>query len=413
MKFCIFTFSFLLFSTHAFSAQLYNGYIVKLKKSSNFVNNTFLSMVTKTSFGTYAKVEENNISHFLGNSNIEYIEPNYIVHSVSDEDETPSDSYFSSQWGLSNSGKNSGTILTRGVPHVDINILKAWTQTMGAPSIKIAVIDTGVDYKHPDLKDQIDINEKEFNGTIGVDDDGNGFVDDIYGYNFYDKNGDPRDDNGHGTHCAGVIGAAHNGLGIAGVMKEVKIIPVKFLNAKGAGDNLSAVSAIDYAMKRGANIMSNSWGGSQKSQAIEDAIAATEKAGITFIAAAGNSTRDNDSVAFYPASYKSSNIISVGSFAANGKLSKFSNYGINSVHVTAPGSYILSTFMNGKYKVLSGTSMAAPHVAGVVGLLLSKEPNLKPSEIRERLIKTSVKTDYLKNASVSGGRIDAYKVLTE
>jgi subtilisin family serine protease len=289
----------------------------------------------------------------------------------------------------------------------------AWGITKGSKSIKIAVVDTGVDYTHPDLLSQMDVNTAELNGSSGIDDDGNGFIDDIYGYNFVLKNGDPQDGNGHGTHCAGIIGAAHNSIGVAGVMAEVKIVALKFLSDNGSGETIDAVAAIDYAIKRGVNVMSNSWGGGEKDQSLEEAIKAADKAGIIFVTAAGNESSDNDVVASYPANYKVPNIISVASFTIMGSKSSFSNFGINSVHVTAPGTAIFSTYKKGGYSSLSGTSVAAPFVAGIVGLMLSKNAHLTPSQIKEKLIKTSIQTSKLVNVSLSKGRVDAYKALLD
>lgn len=415
----------LLSLSFAASATPYNGYIVKVKKGSNFLSNKSLSrfgQVTKTAdteFGTFARLETNKglsdkaFASLAAHPEIEYIEPNYIITINARRAELPTDAQFSKQWGLVNTGKNSGGIFSSGLKGEDVNVLKAWDITKGAEGdkmIKIAVIDTGVDYNHPDLKAQIDVNSAELSGTAGVDDDQNGFVDDVYGYDFANKDGNPMDGHGHGTHCAGVIGAAHNGIGIAGVMKNVKILPIKFLSDSGSGETIDAIASIDYAIKRGVHVMSNSWGGGEKEQALQDAITAAEAAGITFVAAAGNESSDNDRRSTYPANYEVSNVISVGSFAGNGGKSSFSNYGVKTVHVTAPGSAILSTYKGG-YSNLSGTSMAAPHVSGIVGLLLSKEPGLTPAQIRERLIKTSTKTSKLQSASVSGGRVDAYRAL--
>jgi subtilisin family serine protease len=419
--------SLLAFSAHA---TPFNGYIVKVKDGSNFLSSKAVhsyGQITKTantSFGTFARLETNKglsdkaMQSLANNPEIEYIEPNYIISlHASDRASavTPTDAMFSKQWGLVNTGKNSGSIFSPGVAGEDINVSKAWDITKGSTGeqiIKIAVIDTGVDYTHPDLKSQIAVNELEFNGKAGVDDDGNGYVDDIYGYDFANKDADPMDGHGHGTHCAGVIGASHNSVGIAGVMKNVQIVPIKFLTDAGSGETIDAISSIDYAISRGVNIMSNSWGGGEKEQSLLDAITAAESAGITFVAAAGNESNNNDKTPSYPANYEVSNVVSVGSFTGAGAKSSFSNYGVKTVHVTAPGSTILSTYKNGGYANLSGTSMATPHVAGVVGLILSKEPNLTPAQIRERLINTSVKTEKLKTASLSAGRVDAFRALT-
>ena len=415
-----------LFFSLTAQATPFNGYIVKVKKGSNFLTSKAVShygQVTKeaeTSFGTFARLEtkkglsDKAMMALANNPEIEYIEPNYIItiDNVKTEKAQPTDAMFSKQWGLSNTGKNGG-IFSSGVAGEDINAGRAWDITKGATGdqmIKIAVIDTGVDYNHPDLKDQMDVNLAELNGKAGVDDDGNGFIDDVYGYDFANKDGNPADGHGHGTHCAGVIGASHNGIGVAGVMANVKIVAIKFLSDSGSGETIDAIGAIDYAIKRGVNVMSNSWGGGEKEQSLLDAITAAEAAGITFVAAAGNESNNNDSSSTYPANYEVSNVISVGSFTNAGSKSSFSNYGVKTVHVTAPGSSILSTY-KGKYSNLSGTSMAAPHISGIVGLLLSKEPNLTPAQIRERLIKTSVQTSKLQSASASKGRVDAYRAL--
>lgn len=408
-------------------ATPFNGYIVKLKKGSNFLEQKSVSQfgqvtkVAQTSFGTFARLETNKglsdkaFADFASSSEIEYIEPNYIISlnkvKAGEEAPAPKDASFKKQWGMKNDGKN-GSVFSSGLAGEDINVLRAWSITKGSKDIKIAVIDTGVDYTHPDLAAQMDVNTAELKGKAGVDDDNNGYVDDIYGYDFANKDGDPQDGHGHGTHCAGVIGASHNSAGVAGVMAEVKIVGIKFLSDAGSGETIDAIAAIDYAIKRGVQVMSNSWGGGDKEQSLEDAIKSAEAAGITFVAAAGNESANNDSTASYPANYEVSNVISVGSYTSAGAKSSFSNYGLTSVHVTAPGSGILSTYKKGGYTSMSGTSMATPHIAGVVGLLLSKEPTLTPAQIRERLIKTSVKTSKLSTASFSGGRVDVYQALS-
>lgn len=408
-------------------ATPFNGYIVKLKKGSNFLEQKSVSRfgqvtkVAQTSFGTFARLETNKglsdkaFADFASSSEIEYIEPNYIISlnkvKAGEEAPAPKDASFKKQWGMKNDGKN-GSVFSSGLAGEDINVLRAWSITKGSKDIKIAVIDTGVDYTHPDLAAQMDVNTAELKGKAGVDDDNNGYVDDIYGYDFANKDGNPQDGHGHGTHCAGVIGASHNSVGVAGVMAEVKIVGIKFLSDAGSGETIDAIAAIDYAIKRGVQVMSNSWGGGDKEQSLEDAIKSAEAAGITFVAAAGNESANNDSTASYPANYEVSNVISVGSYTSAGAKSSFSNYGLTSVHVTAPGSGILSTYKRGGYTSMSGTSMATPHIAGVVGLLLSKEPTLTPAQIRERLIKTSVKTSKLSTASFSGGRVDVYQALS-
>lgn len=423
LKLIVSSLAFICSTAHATPS---NGYIVKLKSGSSFLSQKSFSQfgqvtkVANTSFGTFARIETNKglsdkaFSVLSNNPEIEYIEPNYIISlnkfAGDQEVPAPKDVSFKKQWGMKNDGKN-GSIFSSGLAGEDINILRAWSVSRGNKNIKIAVIDTGLDYTHPDLSAQMDENTAELNGVKGVDDDHNGYIDDIYGYDFANKDGDPQDGHGHGTFCAGVIGASHNTIGVAGVMAEVKLVGIKFLSDSGSGETIDAIAAIDYAIKRGVQVMSNSWGGGEKEQALEDAIRSAEAAGIIFVAAAGNESANNDKTGSFPANYDLSNVISVGSYTSAGAKSNFSNYG-KSVHVTAPGSNILSTYKRGAYTTMSGTSMATPHIAGIVGLMLSVEPNLSPLQIRERLIQSSVKTSKLSAASLSGGRVDSFKALT-
>ncbi len=398
-----------LLSTTAFGAE----YIVKVKPEyKNKANLAAFgnSKALNVSFGDFYLVKTQNKSQIelLKNQDfVDYVEPNFAYSTFN----SPSDADFGKQWGLNNDGKNSGSWWSRGKVGVDVSALEAWKITKGSKEIKIAVIDTGVDYKHKDLKNNIMVNELELNGIEGVDDDGNGYVDDVYGYDFANNDADPMDGHGHGTHCAGVIGADHNSIGIAGVNAHVSILPIKFLTDKGGGTLEGALKAIEYATSRGVNIMSNSWGGGGRSQALYDAIEAARDAGITFIAAAGNSNSDNDAKATYPANYKLDNVVSVGALDGKGKRASFSNYGKKTVHVFAPGVDIYSTVHNNRYQKMSGTSMACPHVSGVAGLLLASEPNLTYSDIKDRLMNTSViSTDI--NSYTASGYVDAHKALT-
>lgn len=380
----------------AFAAE----YIVKLKNSDTSTLKNLKSVRTlNLSFGNFAVIEsDQKLADLKSLANIEYIEPNFTYKAFT----APTDANFSKQWGLNNDGKNSGSIWSPGKKGIDISALEAWKITKGNRSVKIAVIDTGVDYNHPDLSKNIMVNDAELNGTDGVDDDNNGYIDDVYGYDFGNNDNDPMDGHGHGTHCAGVIGASHDAQGIAGVMANVQILPIKFLKDNGSGTLEGAIGAIDYAISRGVDIMSNSWGGPGNSQALKEAIIRARDAGITFIAAAGNSNADNDSTMTLPAGYDLENIISVGALDGKGKKAGFSNYGKTSVHVFAPGVDIYSTVQNGGYKKMSGTSMACPHVAGVAGLILSSEPNMSYVDIRARLMATSIKTSDLSIYTASG-----------
>lgn len=257
----------------------------------------------------------------------------------------------------------------------------AWDKTTGSSDRIALVIDTGVLYTHPDLTANMWSNPRETPGD-GIDNDGNGYVDDVHGINAILNTGNPLDDNGHGTHCAGILGGrGNNGQGVAGVAWNTKIVAAKFLSSSGSGSLSNAVKAINYGTalrKAGHNIVvsNNSWGGGSYSATLAAAIAAAGDAGILFVAAAGNAASNNDTSPAYPASYSSSNVIAVASTTSSGTLSSFSNYGATSVHIAAPGSSIISTYLNNNYAYLSGTSMAAPQVSGVALLAQSVCGNL-------------------------------------
>ena len=326
---------------------------------------------------------------------------------------TPTDPKFGELWGLRNTGRNEPGGRAPGAIGADIDALRAWEITKGARSVKIAVIDTGIDYRHPDLKDQIWTNQAEADGEAGVDDDGNGYVDDIHGYDFANKDGDPIDGHSHGTHCAGTIGATHNNNeGVAGVMADVTLVAVKFLTDAGSGSTEDAIAAIDYATKGGVDLMSNSWGGGGFSQALKESIERASAAGIIFTAAAGNSGTNNDQSPHYPSNYQVANVVSVAAHTAQDDLASFSCFGRTTVHIAAPGHQILSSTKDGGYSVYSGTSMATPHVSGALGLLLAKEGRLPHTEMRERLMATSIPVGSYRGRTINGGRLNAYNLLT-
>ncbi len=336
-----------------------------------------------------------------------YIEPNRRYYALKIPQADVQDTLFPEQWGILNITR---TWLGREKRGADSNVVEAWNYTQGDRDIIVAIIDSGIDITHPDLRDNLWVNRLELQGEAGVDDDQNGFIDDIYGYDFVKKEGLKTDEMGHGTHCAGVIGAVHNDIGIAGVMANVQLMGVKFYNGDG-GALIDAIKAITYAVNNGAKILSNSWGGYGFSQALKDTIAWAAKRGVTFVAAAGNSYTNNDKDPLYPASYKLSNIISVGAMTKKGKKSSFSNYGKKSVHIFAPGSSILSTVPRNNYTKMSGTSMATPHVAGVIGLMLSVNPYLTPKQQRTILIDSAHYNSHLSSRSISKGYVDAAKAV--
>lgn len=353
----------------------------------------------------------------------------------------PRDPLFDQLWGLNNTGQEaaSGTVGKRGA---DIGILKAWAMTKGSRDVVVAVIDTGVDYRHKDLStlrlengaltvvdDSSNIwkNPNEIIGD-GLDNDGNGLVDDVYGWNFVTNSSDPRDDHGHGTHCSGTIAALEGNLyGVVGVAPNVKVMGVKFLDSQGGGNLFAAVKAIEYVIdtaKRFPNkrfIMSNSWGMDGKIAELDKnnfllhAVKKAEEAKIPFVVAAGNSSVSIDDHYDTPASFPFDNVIAVAATNNNDHLAYFSSYGLKSVHVAAPGVNILSTVpeeLYGKpFAVFSGTSMATPHVAGVVALLLSQNIGLEPKEIRQILMDTVDQVDDLYGRVASGGRVNVARAL--
>jgi len=320
------------------------------------------------------------------------------------------DEMFFKQWGLFNSGQDGGK------EGADISAMRAWAVTKGSDKVVVAVLDSGVDYSHPDLASNIWV--RPANVKAYEDEDlTSGAVDDVHGFNLVDDKGDPMDDNGHGTHCAGIIGAeGGNGLGIAGVNWNVKIMPLKFMDADGSGTTKDAIEAINYVIDRkraGVNvrIISASWGSTVKSRALEDVIRKAYDEGILFVAAAGNSSSDNDRSPHYPSSYDLGNVVSVAAVNRNDQLSSFSNFGAKSVHVAAPGEEILSTWLEHDFRELRGTSMAAPFVSGVAALILAENPTMSVDDLRAKLLKSFDKLPSLNGKVSSGGRINAAKAV--
>lgn len=338
-----------------------------------------------------------------------YAEPDYQVKALSGGQTIPNDPLFSELWGLNNTGQNGGT------PDADIDAPEAWDIATGSNQIIVAVIDTGVDYTHPDLASNMWVNSAEFNGTPGVDDDGNGYIDDIYGYDFVNNDGNPMDDHYHGTHVAGTIGGVgNNGQGVAGVCWNVKIMALKFLDSSGSGYDSDAIECIQYAILMGANLSSNSWGGGGYSQSLKDAIDAAGNANQLFIAAAGNNYGNNNDInPSYPASYTSENIISVLATDRYDNMSSFSNYGPTSVDIGAPGSDILSCQPGSNYQYLNGTSMATPHVSGAAALVWSFSPSMPYQDVKNLLIQTADKTPAMAGRCVAEGRLNLYNAINE
>lgn len=318
--------------------------------------------------------------------------PDFVVEAY---DTVPNDPLQPEVWGLNGTQGSNGP--------------GAWDISQGSDSIVVAIVDTGIDYNHADLNENAWVNPGEIAGN-GLDDDGNGYIDDIHGMNAIANSGDPLDDNGHGTHVAGTIGArGDNGVGVAGVNWRVKLMGLKFLDARGSGSLSGAIAALNYMVmmkSRGVNIKvaNNSWGGGGFSQSLYNAIAAARDAGIVFAAAAGNEANDNDLNPAYPASYALSNVIAVAAIDASRNLASFSNYGASSVDIAAPGVQIRSTFPNNLYQSLSGTSMATPHVSGAIALLAAIDPSLTAEGLKQRLLESGVDLPSL-NGVVRTGRM--------
>ena len=321
----------------------------------------------------------------------------------------PNDPEFEKLYGLQNIGK----------PGKDINVVNAWNFTTGSRDIVVGVIDTGIDYEHSDLAANIWLNPGESGtdaegsdrATNGIDDDNNGYIDDVRGWDFIGNDNDPMDGNSHGTHVAGTIGAVgDNGKGIVGVNWQVSMAALKVFTDGGSTTTDALAEAISYATAQGMDLTSNSWGGGAVSEVLQDAISEADRKGIIFVAAAGNSSSDTDAVPHYPSSYEYGNIIAVASTDDDDELSSFSSYGAVSVDVAAPGSNIYSTTPGGRYGFKSGTSMATPHVAGLVALAKSVFPEMPVLELKERILSTSQILPSLAG-KVLHGRIDAFDSL--
>jgi subtilisin family serine protease len=352
---------------------------------------------------------------------VEYAEPNFEIRAdpldadsirsrfvSSNTSNGPNDPLLTEQWGLINTGQREGKA------GADVSAGYAWEKTHGSKKVVVAVLDTGVDYTHPDLAGNMwhrpaDV-EMYVDRELGV-------VDDYNGFSAVEGERDPMDENGHGTHCAGIVGAeGDNNLGIAGVNWQVEIMPLKFMGRGGFGSTKDAIEAINYTIERkkaGVNVrvISASWGSRQKSKALEDVIRKAGEEDILFVAAAGNDSTDADKTPHYPSNYKLPNVIAVAALDRKDQLASFSNYGAKSVHLAAPGREILSTWLNGGYEEHSGTSMATPFVAGIAGLVLSVEPNLSVKELRDRLFESVDKTDSLKGKVATGGRLNAARAV--
>lgn len=343
---------------------------------------------------------------------VEYAEPNYLWHATT----MPNDALFNQQWALMNTGS-----FLAGKPGADIGATQAWGITTGSDDEVVAVIDTGADLSHPDLAPNAWTNPREIAGN-GIDDDGNGYVDDVHGWNYVTNSPkvfDNPDEDWHGTHVSGAIGAAgNNWIGVTGVAWNVKLMSMKFLGAQ-SGSTANAVKAISYIIdqkRHGQNIrvINASWAGTTESAALKSAITDAGNNGILFVCAAGNDGADIDGSPVYPAAWSAeiSSIITVAAADNKDTLASFSNYSLSKTQVAAPGVNTMSTIPGGAYGLGEGTSMATPVVSGVAALLFAQQPGLAPAEARRLIVKTADPQPTLAGRIASAGRVNAYNALT-
>ena len=350
-----------------------------------------------------SKNAEALVAALAKNPHVEYVEPNYILELVA----APNDPQYGQLWGL----KNTGQLISgsTGFGGSDIDAESAWTITTGSSSVVVGVVDTGIDYTHPDLAANMWSNPGG-KGNVAC---GAG----THGFNAITNSCDPMDDHDHGTHCAGTIGAVgNNNVGVAGVNWNVSLMALKFIASSGYGTTADAIQAIDFAVQAkidGVNVrvLSNSWGGGAFSKALLDVINKANENDILFVAAAGNDGTSNDIYPHYPSNYATQNMISVAATENRDGLAYFSNYGATTVHLGAPGVSVLSTTPGNSYSYFSGTSMATPHVAGVAALLLAKTPGLSTAEVKETILESTDPLPSLEGRTVTGGRLNAAKVV--
>jgi len=370
--------------------------------SSSKISST--AAVTQQAIETFGRKQQDYCNQLvLSREDIASCSPNWVLK-ISN---LPNDSQLQSLWGIT--GANG------------VAAPAAWDTTTGSQDVVVAIIDTGIDYTHQDLAANVWVNPFEIAGNR-IDDDGNGVIDDVYGANFSGNGrgaGDPYDDNSHGTHVAGTIGAVgNNNLGVVGVNWSIKIMALKFLSANGSGSTSAAILAINYLIdlkSRGINVrvVNNSWGGGGDSPALREAIERADTAGILFTAAAGNSGLNIEETPQYPAAYAVANMLKVAAIDRDGNLASFSNYGLRLVDIAAPGVDILSTVPGNRYASYSGTSMATPHVTGVAALYLSNHPTASVAEVKNAIISGGRDLSSLSGLVLSGRTLDAQRTVTD
>lgn len=406
------------FATSALAQNYRPGEVIVKLKSNNEDGSTFAflgkvqtekQMVLKASYGKMnlhyfalgkGRTVEQTIHELSQDPNVEYVEPNYYLDKLEVEE------------SRSDYGAQSSILST----DPDLGLYEAWLgmsagsygSLSGSPPV-VAVIDSGVDLNHHVFQetDAIWVNEREIPGNR-IDDDGNGYVDDVNGWNFLTNSGLMYDDDGHGTHVAGIILSVDQDVTTPGITRQpskVKIMPLKFLDGNGSGVTSDAIKAIHYAVNNGAVVLNNSWGGSVYSSALHDAIAYSYQRGTLFVAAAGNNGENNDHTPMYPAGYDVPNVISVAATQSNNHLTYFSNYG-QSVHLASPGHNIVSTYPGNRYKAISGTSMAAPFVAGTAAQMLVLKPEMMGYQLKSIILEQTHYYNQLNGLVQTSGKLD-------
>jgi thermitase len=326
-------------------------------------------------------------------SEVAYAEPDFLQFAST----TPDDPFYSLQYALVDSPDDH-----------DIDAPNAWGTRSSCA--KVAILDTGIDTDHPDLKSNVYKSADKPNN--GKDDDKNGYVDDTYGYNTINGKGSGEDDDGHGTHVSGIVGGrGNNDVGVSGTCWSTKLLAVKFMNSRGKGSTSDAIEGIDYAVKQGFKIINCSFGSSSKSSSLKDAVDYAQDHNALLVVAAGNDSENIDKHPLYPASYGDSNILAVAATTSTDTLASFSNFGSEAVDVAAPGDSIYSTYLGGGYRVLSGTSMAAPYAAGVAALLRKQESNATYGNLRYAIRHKVDKPPALNGKVAYDGRLNAEKAL--
>ena len=339
----------------------------------------------------------------------QFVEPDYILHAAGSNDPYYEDGTL---WGLNNYGQRGGTA------GIDIAASAGWKIRSAAPDVIVAVIDSGIRHTHVDLASNMWINPREIPGN-NIDDDGNGYVDDVYGINAINSTGSPIDDYGHGTTVAGIIGATgNNSIGVCGVAWNVKLMALKFLDSRGEGTVSDAIRCISYAYENGAHIINASWGDTERSQALADAIEKARQAGMIFVTAAGNSSYnrsgdDVESYPMYPGNFDLDNIVVVTAVNRSGQLANYANYGVKSVDIAAPGWEIFATSNAGdnQYTSANGTSMATAFVSGILALAKAEYPQENYHQLIERLMSGAKLLPNLNNKCVSGGLANLRNIL--